>query len=656
MANKYDYLTQEDFVLVQNNQKIHDKAFETKPTTFFKDAIRRFCKNKSSIVAFVIIGLLILIAIFLPSISNKNISYVSTKEAFLAPKLFEAGTGFWDGTRKYTNVVYDEANEAPAEFYKPGVLNLKVLGESFINTTAKYGSGGYAVMINETASPVYFYSYPTKFTADGNYIATIKLYDYAANHEGVTYNGNEQAAYSVNLMYRTLKVDEKGNPVKDNFGKEIYENIVIPVKDFTNDYSECSINISNVLAEKGLTEIEECSLYIELSAPKENARSYVMVENIEITANEDVENFESLKTISMLEPNKTLQLELTDNKEKPLGYWTSTAIKNMYNVRVVLCNFTYDTYAKPYDNIEETWAPSDLQTLKKKGYCDFDDKNIKETFVVLDEEKCPIDGIISVEYTTTRPIKANKVVCSVKQYLSYTHGGKESTYTKAPKFLFGTDNNGYDVLKKSFAGLRTSLILGVCVATVCFAFGLVWGSFSGYFGGTLDLLMERFMDILGGVPTTIVLTIAILKLGNNLTTFFMALCMTGWMGTASRTRTQFYRFKGREYVLASRTLGAKDIRLIFKHILPNSMGTIITGSVFMINGVISSEATIAYLNLGLQGTNSFGVMMSENQQYLQSYSYLVLEPAIIISLLMISFNLFGNGLRDAFNPSLKGTE
>ena len=128
------------------------------------------------------------------------------------------------------------------------------------------------------------------------------------------------------------------------------------------------------------------------------------------------------------------------------------------------------------------------------------------------------------------------------------------------------------------------------------------------------------------------------------------------MSTAARTRTQFYRFKGREYVLASRTLGASDMRLIRRHILPNSMGTIITSSVLMIPSVIFSEATLAYLNLGLQGQQSFGVMMSSNQQYLGIYPNLVIFPAIVMSLMMISFNLFGNGLRDAFNPSLKGSE
>ena len=109
-------------------------------------------------------------------------------------------------------------------------------------------------------------------------------------------------------------------------------------------------------------------------------------------------------------------------------------------------------------------------------------------------------------------------------------------------------------------------------------------------------------------------------------------------------------------MLASRTLGSSDLRLIFKHILPNSMGTIITGSVLMIPSTIYSEATLAYLNLGLQGVQSFGVMMATNQQYLGIYPNLVIFPAVILALMEISFNLFGNGLRDAINPSLKGSD
>ena len=133
--------------------------------------------------------------------------------------------------------------------------------------------------------------------------------------------------------------------------------------------------------------------------------------------------------------------------------------------------------------------------------------------------------------------------------------------------------------------------------------------------------------------------------------------MTGWMGVAGRTRTQFYRYKGREYVLASRTLGAIDGRLIFRHILPNAMGTIITSSILMIPSVIYSEASIAYLGLGLKGQLMFGVILTENSNIFQGYTmYLLIIPTIIMAFLLVSFNLFGNGLRDAFNPSLKGED
>ena len=225
-----------------------------------------------------------------------------------------------------------------------------------------------------------------------------------------------------------------------------------------------------------------------------------------------------------------------------------------------------------------------------------------------------------------------------------------------PLYLVRTDDNRRDLLKVSFSGLRTSLLVGLLIFAICFTFGLIWGSISGYFGGTIDLLMERFCDILGGIPFTVLLILLILHLGSNFATFILAMCLTGWMGTAATTRTQFYRYKGREYILASRSLGSKDLRLIFKHILPNAVGTIITSSVLMIPSVIFSEASIAYLGFGLTGAPSFGVTLANNQKFISSYPILIVFPSVLMSLLMISFNLFGNGLRDAFNPSLKGGE
>ena len=128
---------------------------------------------------------------------------------------------------------------------------------------------------------------------------------------------------------------------------------------------------------------------------------------------------------------------------------------------------------------------------------------------------------------------------------------------------------------------------------------------------------------------------------------------------ASRVRMQFYRFKNQEYVLAARTLGASDARIMFKHIFPNSLGTIITGSILSIPGMIFSESSLSYLgiiNLQTGSMTSVGNMLSSAQKYLTTHPYMMLFPALFICLLMLSFNLFGNGLRDAFNPSLRGSE
>ena len=139
----------------------------------------------------------------------------------------------------------------------------------------------------------------------------------------------------------------------------------------------------------------------------------------------------------------------------------------------------------------------------------------------------------------------------------------------------------------------------------------------------------------------------------------LAFCVTGWIGTASVVRTQFYRFKNQEYILAARTLGAGDLRLMLRHIFPNAIGTIITSSVFAIPGVITSESTFSYLgivNFNSSTSVSLGTMMADGQAYLQYQPHILLIPAAVIAIMMIAFNLFGNGLRDAFNPSLRGAD
>lgn len=237
-------------------------------------------------------------------------------------------------------------------------------------------------------------------------------------------------------------------------------------------------------------------------------------------------------------------------------------------------------------------------------------------------------------------------------------------YGTTPDYLLGTDSQGYDLAVRMAGGIRLSLILAVCVSLVNFIIGAIYGAIEGYYGGVIDLTMERITDILSGVPFIVVATLFQIHLTNTgkvgpFGSLIFAFVLTGWIGTASRVRSQFYRFKNQEYILAARTLGARDARIIWKHIFPNTLGTIITSSVLVIPGVIFSESMLSYLgivSLGDASGTSLGTLLSEASAIWTDYPHLMIAPALVISLLMICFNLFGNGLRDAFNPSLRGVE
>lgn len=244
----------------------------------------------------------------------------------------------------------------------------------------------------------------------------------------------------------------------------------------------------------------------------------------------------------------------------------------------------------------------------------------------------------------------------------FTYTYFQYRYGFEPSFLFGTNAYGQDIFTRLAKAARFSLVFAVGVATINFILGTIYGSIEGYYGGWVDLFLERVSDILSGMPTMVVITLFQLYLSKKLgstVAFLLAYVATGWIGTASLVRMQFYRFKNQEYILAARTLGARDSRLMFKHIFPNSLGTIVTRSALVIPAVISSESTMTYLgivNLDSATTSSIGTMLSAGKALLSTYPHIIFFPALVISLLMISFNLFGNGLRDAFNPSLRGTE
>ena len=248
------------------------------------------------------------------------------------------------------------------------------------------------------------------------------------------------------------------------------------------------------------------------------------------------------------------------------------------------------------------------------------------------------------------------------EYYIYRHTEVLKDGITEPTFIFGTTQTGKDIFACLAYGARFSFVFATIVAVVNFIVGVIWGSISGYCGGRVDLYMERISDILGSVPTMIVITLLKYHMGasSQALVLFIAFFVTGWIGMAGRTRMQFYRFKNQEYVLAARTLGARDSRIMFKHIFPNGLGTIVTSAALVIPSMIYSETSLSYLgiiNLEAGNTTSVGTLIAAGQQSITAgAAYVALFPCLFLILLMLSFNLFGNGLRDAFNPSLRGTE
>ncbi len=248
------------------------------------------------------------------------------------------------------------------------------------------------------------------------------------------------------------------------------------------------------------------------------------------------------------------------------------------------------------------------------------------------------------------------------EYYIFSHTQLKNDGIKEPLFPFGTTDSGKDIFACLAYGARFSFVFALIVAAVNFIVGVIWGSISGYYGGKIDLFMERFSDILSAVPTMIVITLLKYHMGTSsqALVLFIAFFATGWIGMASRTRMQFYRFKNQEYVLAARTLGASDSRIMFKHIFPNGLGTIVTSVALVIPSMIYSETSLSYLgiiNLEAGNTTSVGTLISAGQKSIMSGAgYVAFFPCMFLVLLMLSFNLFGNGLRDAFNPSLRGSE
>jgi len=649
--NNFDKISKNDFKFVQMDEKIHDVKFETKPTTFLKDAFRRFTKNKSSVTAAVIIGVLITMALTVPVINKSNITNSFPQGTFLTPRV----PGFdninsMNGTKEYNNIVLDMSNPdtpQPVGFFLDSIVSDIKISDSYYTVANQYGSGGEIVLR------------PDRRDRDVALVTPFAKFDLTNNYRYTMVVVEPPTTLMVAPNYAVMMDVKYGDSTTS---------VPVVLKNYASDIGIVTqINIEdNIIAQRPaeITDNEVSARFrFELKTTAENVNNGTFpslslksfkVENLSEPFDDTFKS--TVSGINFSEGNELLLRDKINLNPRSWRIATSGSTGTLYsgsltarNVLVKLGSFRYDLYNAAFGDRVKTIGEQELLKFVALGYIEYDFNVGVDSFVLLDAENSPIREIRSQKVTNLPGLTVKEVSAVVSIYRYYG-------YSDIPYFLFGTNQRGHDFFKVVFSGLNTSLMLGLIVATVNIIIGIVWGAISGYYGGTIDLVMERFTEILSGVPSIVVMTLAILTLGNSFGVFVMAMIMTGWIGTAARTRSQFYRYKHREYVLASRTLGANDGRIIFRHILPNSMGPIITSGVLMIPGIIFTEASISYLNLGLQGLPSFGVAMSEVQGYIHTSPYLIVSAAVIVSLLMISFNLFGNGLRDAFNPSLKGVE
>ena len=307
-------------------------------------------------------------------------------------------------------------------------------------------------------------------------------------------------------------------------------------------------------------------------------------------------------------------------------------------------------YSYVEQNVEQKHLPPKIPLLEKLGIADGTRvmTNRKKSSIS-DTSRFPEGSVLEIinEYKVGK----QDVVDVRVDYYKYS-GVPEGEY-----HWFGTDYLGRDILTRLFHGARISLLISLLSVLTNLIIGIIYGSVAGYYGGKVDMFLTHLAEVLDGLPYLVVTILFMLLLGSGMFSIILALTVTGWIGTARLTRAQFYRYKGREYVLSARTLGVPDWRLIFRHILPNTIGPLITRAMIAVPGAIFSESFLAYIGLGIKPPEpSIGVLLSTGQSVLLQYPYQTLFPAILISVLMVAFNMLSNGLRDALDPNHRGEE
>lgn len=222
-------------------------------------------------------------------------------------------------------------------------------------------------------------------------------------------------------------------------------------------------------------------------------------------------------------------------------------------------------------------------------------------------------------------------------------------------YILGTDGLGRDMLSRLLYGTRISLMIALFATLVDILIGVPYGLVSGWCGGRVDNVMQRIIEIISSVPELVLIMLLLIVLKPGMVSIIIAIALSSWVLMARLVRASAMQIKSADFVLAAQAMGESPFQIALHHILPNTMGVVITRTMFTIPAAIFLEALLSFIGIGVKAPNaSLGTLLNAGEKGFQFYQYQLWEPVLVLSLMMIAFNLLGDGLRDAFDPNTRG--